>query len=568
MVSSLGQSISRISFSHSQHPVVRRADWRFLLDNPTPQRSIVFEGGLLADAVSMISASTIVSGSNHSGDDHDLAVAVNPTEKILATINSSLKPGGFCYLEWQVNNFFHTSTIKNQLTSSGFDYIKLYLPMPTPDKIYTDIWIPIDSKGAVEFAIVENLRAGTNNHIKHLAKIMRYLVWKIWPNLLIAYPYLLSSKRKYTIASIASKCIPTPRQTTRQHIHNNMIGNKINDGNLYQIIDTTIKNEWQYLGLKSKPDKISALMLCNEGSKDQIILYIFADEIRIPSLIVKIARTKDSIPVVSSEATNLESIQARFPNLEGIPRVLFCIDDGRLFAQARPYVNGVPFSGVVKERNRLELCLRVTSWLIRLARNTATDVPPDWRESLIDPVLSTLTPLFSSKLSRDQLQKTCQKVSSLNLSYLVCEHRDLSPWNIIIDHEGKIGVIDWEVARLNGLPAADLILFLTYVNYHFDKTWGKQNFSESYRNMLDISTPAGRIFNECMELYSSKLNISKSEIDSIRLLTWLGQLYRRIDRDYKSAPEIKLPLNEDENITLALWEVELETQKTLNCTQR
>ncbi len=564
MVLYLSQSIPRISLSHSQDPVVRRADWRFLLDNPKPRRSIVFEDGLLADAVSMLSASTVVSLNDYSENDYDLAVAVNPTEKIFTAISSSLKPGGICYLEWQINNLFHTSVIINQLKSLGFDNIRLYLPKPAPEDIYTNIWIPIDCKGAVEFAVINNFQREINNPFIRLAKILRNLLWKIKPDLLIAYPFFLGSKRKYTIASIASKSIPTNHQTTGQHIYRDGTSNKINDGNLYQIIYTAIKSEWQYLGLKSKPENISTLMLCSEGGKDKIMLYIFADENKTPSLVVKIARTKDTIPVVSNEAANLESIHVRFPNLEWIPRVLFSIDDGALFALARPYVNGVSFSDIVREENRRDLCLQVTSWIIKFARDTATEVPSNWRKSLVDPVLSTLTPLFSPKLKPEQLQKTRQIVSRLNPGFLVCEHRQFSPWHIFLEHDGRIRVIDWEIARLDGLPAADLIYFLTYVNYGFEKTWEKRNFGESYRNMLDPSTLAGSIFNECMELYSSELNIPRSEIDSIRLLTWLEWLNRQIEREYKYVTEIKLPLGLGEDMTLALWEVELETQKISN----
>lgn len=566
----MSHSILKISFCHSEDPVVRRADWRFLLDNPTPQKSIVFEEGLLADAVSMISMSTVAAVNNYSGNDCDLAVAVNPTEKLLAAINSSLKPGGTSYLEWQVNDFFHTSTIIDKLRSSGFDYIKLYLPKPEPDRIYTNIWIPIDCKSAVEFAVIKNFSIETNNRFKQSAKIMRYLLWKVMPNLLTTYPYFLGFKRKYTIASIASKCIPAPHQMTRQDIHYDRIGNKMNDGNLYRVIDTTIKKEWRQLGLESNPDKISTLMLCNEGKKDKVILYIFADENRTPSLVVKIPRTKDSIPVVSIEARNIASLQAGFPDLEEIPRALFCIDNGALFAKARSYVDGVPLiaPGVVNERNRRDISLRVTSWLIEFARNTTTDAPPDWRESLVDPVLSILMSLFSSKLSPEQLQETRRIVSQLSLSSLVWEHRDLNLGNIILDHDRKVGLIDWEFARPGGLPAADLICFLTNLNARFEKPQQERDFGESYRNMLDISTPAGSIFNECIELYLSELNISKSEIGSIRLLTWLIQLYRRVEERYKLVnphQKLSLPLNLQEDITsglweVALWKVELETQ--------
>jgi aminoglycoside phosphotransferase (APT) family kinase protein len=48
---------------------------------------------------------------------------------------------------------------------------------------------------------------------------------------------------------------------------------------------------------------------------------------------------------------------------------------------------------------------------------------------------------------------------------LVCEHGDLSEPNLIWLEDGRLGVVDWELAVLDGLPAQDLCFFLAYAAF-------------------------------------------------------------------------------------------------------
>lgn len=48
---------------------------------------------------------------------------------------------------------------------------------------------------------------------------------------------------------------------------------------------------------------------------------------------------------------------------------------------------------------------------------------------------------------------------------LVFEHGDLSYPNLLLLPTGEPGVLDWELANPDGLPACDLFLFLTYVAF-------------------------------------------------------------------------------------------------------
>ena len=77
--------------------LLRRADWRFLLPDPWPARSICFASGPLAVAVELISSQL---ADIHEGHDCDLAVAVDPNMDTLMSAWNALRAGGSCYTEW------------------------------------------------------------------------------------------------------------------------------------------------------------------------------------------------------------------------------------------------------------------------------------------------------------------------------------------------------------------------------------------------------------------------------------------------------------------------------------
>ena len=98
---------------------LRRADWRFLLPDPRPARSICFADGLLAQAVDAIS-DRVIEPTTHSIGDCDLAVARNPAQSTLQATWAALRPGGACYVEWTSPLTGGPAKIRQRLETIGF----------------------------------------------------------------------------------------------------------------------------------------------------------------------------------------------------------------------------------------------------------------------------------------------------------------------------------------------------------------------------------------------------------------------------------------------------------------
>src|SRR5262249_2855193 len=67
---------------------------------------------------------------------------------------------------------------------------------------------------------------------------------------------------------------------------------------------------------------------------------------------------------------------------------------------------------------------------------------------------------YASVVSPEELQRARDMVASLPALPVTCEQRDCAPWNVLLAGDA-VSVTDWESAEPSGLPALDLVYFLT-----------------------------------------------------------------------------------------------------------
>jgi thiamine kinase-like enzyme len=175
---------------------------------------------------------------------------------------------------------------------------------------------------------------------------------------------------------------------------------------------------------------------------------------------------------------------------------------------------------------------------------------------MVGSLLSDLDSLIGEAVSPDFIRNTNNALAALEIPSLVCEHRDLGPQNIYIDSDNNLGVIDWEYSRLCGIPALDLIFFLTRASMIVQGAPKSITISESYQEMIDCNTFTGTIFYNCLNSYMDRLYISKSQIPALRLMTWIVHYCWRMFYDKLSSehPLDKEALN---HWSFTLWTEEL-----------
>src|SRR5918994_2712084 len=131
---------------HQLNPRLRRADWRFLLSTPRPNRALCRAGQELTDAVASIAHELVATSS---GGDCDLVVAENPDARVLLELHGALRPGGACYTEWR-HRHGGVRRVQQILRAAGFADVTCYRPWPSSAALPV-YWIPIGARGAAKY---------------------------------------------------------------------------------------------------------------------------------------------------------------------------------------------------------------------------------------------------------------------------------------------------------------------------------------------------------------------------------------------------------------------------------
>jgi aminoglycoside phosphotransferase (APT) family kinase protein len=324
-------------------------------------------------------------------------------------------------------------------------------------------------------------------------------------------------------------------------------------------LQSPIREHWPEPEVGHPPDTFSWLLLTTGARTiSKVVGLVFADGQDAPGMVVKMPRVPEAVPALKREAETLDAIHASHPRpVAGVPRVLFYKRNAGTVALAETVVTGVPLWVKLRRTTYRMLALRVTHWLAEFAGRTEHVPRSAWGDRLVDTTMRTFTSQFAPVLDPEKIRKTEEALDQLDALPMVCEQRDFGPWNVLVAPDGALGVLDWESAELRGLPALDLIYFLSFQAFFHDRTMRSRQFRPSYRTLLDASTFTGSIHAECMARYTERVGIEPRLLHPLRLLCWMihaGSDYRHLAADVAGDPcadDLR------RSAFLGLWEEEL-----------
>lgn len=532
-----------------RNKLLRRADWRFLLPNPWPTKSVCFANGQLGEAVSLISGRLAAAQAGPTGD-CDLAVAIDPDHETLQAAWASLDSRGSCYTEWYSPLTGGPTGVRRRLEAVGFkDVICYWCGRPGP-RAAPQYWLPLEAPGALRYFMTSRAPGGSVLHrigriILQVAWLLFYRVGRIFPICAIALKPAFHHTRNVQSTARAMPWASSPSQDISS-VTSDFLG--------------TIRNQWKHWGFGPTPDNLSLLMLTGGPvSASKVVALVFAEPDHHPRLAVKMPRVPEAVPMLTNEATALRIIQLLRPGgMRGAPRVLFCQERAGLLTVGETALTGRFLSSLIRRNSFRDLALKATDWLSELAGRTEPSSPAIWWDRLVEPVLTDFAESFGPVIDRGMFQDTRDIVAALGALPLVCEHRDFAPWNTLLTPRGELAVLDWEAAEPQGLPALDLIYFLTHLAFFLGA--GSSSLRESYRATLEPSTLTGRVVSECLSRYVSQTGLDGSAIRPLRLLAWL--LHSRSDYQQFVADSGGRPAPEvlRRSGFVGLWEEELRHQ--------
>lgn len=470
--------------------MLRRADWRFLLPDPRPAKTICFAEGLLAQAVAAIS-DQIIESTTRSISNCDLAVARNPDRQTLRAAWAALRPGGACYVEWTSPLMGGPVKLRQRLEAIGFTQVACYWPWPLPDRASPLYWLPIELPHVVHYLLANRVHG--HGLINRVGSKLLEVVWRVSLSLRLLAPL-----------SVIARKPPVADDT--------VLG--------------VIRAGWSGWSSDPSPPRLDWLLLTG-GAKptNKVVGLVFAESDRSPRLIAKLARVAESTAALDSEAANLRAVQALRPDrVRGVPQVLFLQKWAGQIVLGETALIGQPVYTMLRHDTCRDLALKVTDWLAALAEPATACPRAAWWDRLIETTVNEFEQNFGEAIDPARVQATRTILATLGDLPLVCEQRDCSPWNVLIAGDGELVILDWESAEPRGLPLLDLIYFLTYLIFFLDGAMESQRFTESYRAALDPATFTGRIVAECQQRYLARVGLDPSVLRPLRLLTWLIHL--------------------------------------------
>jgi hypothetical protein len=466
--------------------LLRRVDWRFLLSQPEAPRVARPAAGRsrpgLAQAGGGRAIGLVASGPAAGAGEADLALTGFPSRAGLAAAVESLRPEGEIVCAWRVPRIAGARRARRRLRDAGFADVTVHWPGPLPWRA-PQFWLPLGSPAATAYLLRE----------RPPRTRVRALLRPLWH--LAAGAGLLAPL--YAVARL-------PGAADR-----NAGGGRDDSG-----------------GELSGPLPAGAeqLLLTGGGrSINKVVALPFADDAPAPGAVVKFARVAAADAALDREAVALRALAEEHPGVAGVPRLLAQERRVGRRALAESAVPGEPLIAALRPATFGELAAKVSAWLTGLVEDGEPRPPSQWWQRLVGEPLAAFERDFSGAVEAGTVERLRTRLRGLDSLPLrrACEHRDCSPWNVVLGAAGAPGLLDWESAEPHGLPGLDLAYFLANSAFVLDGAIETGRTRESYRRLLDPTTPYGREAAARVVDYCARVGLDPDAFATLRLLAWV-----------------------------------------------
>jgi glycosyltransferase involved in cell wall biosynthesis len=390
---------------------------------------------------------------------------------------------------------------RRRAEAAGYEDVRIYWPGPLPHKL-PQFWLPIESGAATDYLLAE--RGADSASEKTLHGLWRLV------------------RRAGLLAPL------------------HLVGRRPDAGGGGDV--------------ELPPSAPLLLLTGGHRSINKVVGLAFEGDGSRPSAAVKFARVPEAEPGLEREARVLRRLGEERPDLAGVPHLRSKGRRAGRRAVVEDVVEGRSLLELLRPDNFEEMAMRVTRLLIDLA---GTEVPgAEWRQRLVEEPLAEFESQFGSALEGSTMAAVREALTGLGELPPAPEHRDCSPWNIVIAPSGQPVLLDWESAEPDGLPAIDLFYFLANCAFVLDGAFEGGRVRESYAGLLDPAGEYGRVAQRAVTEYAEALRIPPEDFPRLRLLCWIVHSrsdYRHLQLEAGGTPRpedlrrgIFLPMIEEE----------------------
>jgi phosphotransferase family enzyme len=138
---------------------------------------------------------------------------------------------------------------------------------------------------------------------------------------------------------------------------------------------------------------------------------------------------------------------------------------------------------------------------------------------------------------------------------LVAAHNDLTMWNVVVQTDGRLGVLDWEAASPREWPLMDLFYSLA------DAAAACSGYADrlhAFRSCFTCTGDLARLAQALTRSAARSLNLNAEAVRASFLTCWLGHAARELrEPAWGSRPFLEFVQEVGDN-TAALWPLEIE----------
>jgi len=284
-----------------------------------------------------------------------------------------------------------------------------------------------------------------------------------------------------------------------------------------------LHRHWERLGLDQygTPARLSSLVLTPRFRASRHVVFLIIPEGQSdPVLVAKVSRLAGRSASLDQEAAILKSVQALRPGgFDSIPRVIAYEEYGGHPILVETAIVGRAMDPAAVRRDCARCCQAVIDWLVDVQQPQDGQAEKGHFERFTTG-LRHFTDRFPLSAEEEQtLDRTWALVGLLRDSPLpwVLEHGDLGHPNLILRKAGGLGVVDWELAMPDGLPACDLFFFLAYAAFALHKAHAKGDYLSSFRGAFFGKEAWARSY---VEAYTEHIRLSPGLLPSLFVLCW------------------------------------------------
>ncbi len=463
---------------------VVRADWRYVLPGGPGRRALAPAAGGLAESAGVVAGEVVRSAA---AAQCDLAVLADPRGRDLESAFAALEPGGVLYAEWRRPQLGGEAALRRRLHAAGFEDPRCIFAWPLPARRAPVYWLPLRSPAAVAHLFATRpQRPGVRGALEARARV---LGWRLARSL-GALPLSATARRPGG---------PPPGGAG--------LGEAIAGA----------------LAIPGGAGDCELLVLTGGDSVlNKVVALPFTAAEPSPRAAVKLARVARSIGTLENERQVLERLTPAA--IAGIPRILATGRWGGSPLVAESLIEGQPLWRHIEAGKAVGPVLeRATDLLATVATATAergTQPFGGWRERVAHEARLSLTRHPTAGQVLEAAQALLGPLDDVAATLL---HGDCTPWNLVVAADGSVGLLDWESSIVNGLPLFDLTYLLGHTAMYADGVADTPAEPESYRRLLDPTTPLGALRLRVERRYAEATGLPAHALRPLRIATWVFQ---------------------------------------------